>query len=351
MIQKAVLFSISFLLACSTAGAQEDVILKGAGATFPYPLYKKLIEVYQSQNGVRVAYEALGSGGGIRQLIDESVDFGATDAILSDQELAEAPGRIQHVPTCVGAVVITYNLPGGHQLKFTPDLVAAVFMGTVTRWSDRRIRELNPDVSFPDTEITVVHRSDASGTTFIFSDYLSKVSEEWKSKIGRGKTVRWPVGAGVEGNAGMAEFIKKVNGSIGYTELTYAEHNSLPTAAVKNRSGRYIKPTLESVSAAADVALPDDTRLLITDTAIPAGYPISAFTYLIFYQEQAHGGKTIERACALVRFLWWIIHKGQYYNTHLLYAPLPKKAVMKAESIIRSITYQDTPITCSGSSE
>jgi len=328
----------------SPAAAGSDQILTGAGATFPHPLYQKWFDLYQQRDGVRVTYQAVGSGGGIRKLLERSVDFGATDAFLSNEELANAPARILHLPTCVGAVAITYNVPGGPELKFTPDLLAAVFLGRLTSWQDPRIASVNPGVKLPALEMTVVHRSEESGTTFLFTDYLSKVSRDWEERVGRGRKVRWPCGIGVEGNPGVADFVKKIPGAVGYVELSYAQAQGLPAGIIMNRAGGFIRPTLQSVTAAATLELPADTRILITDTSAADGYPVSAFTYLIFYQEQSYDNRSEERARTLARFLWWIIHEGQAHNQSLLYAPLSGPAVEGAERILHTMTYRGRPL-------
>ncbi|SFN05556.1 phosphate ABC transporter substrate-binding protein PstS [Thermodesulforhabdus norvegica] len=327
----------------ATAGYGAES-LTGAGATFPYPLYDKWFSIYHQVTGVKVNYQAIGSGGGIRQLLSRVVDFGGTDAFMSDEELSKAPGEILHIPTCLGAVAITYNIPGNPELKLTGDVIADIFLGKITRWNDSRITELNPGIELPDMKIIVVHRSDGSGTTFIFSDYLSKVSPEWKEKVGRGKSLNWPAGLGAKGNAGVAGMVKQMAGSIGYVELIYAEQNKMPVALVKNRAGNFIKPSLASVSAAANVELPPDTRVSITDTESPEGYPISSFTWIIFYKEQSYDNRSRERAEALAKLLWWMIHEGQKYNESLLYAKLPPKAVEKAEAIIKTMTYNGAPL-------
>ncbi len=313
--------------------------LIGAGATFPYPLYDKWFSVYYKLTGVKVNYQAIGSGGGIRQLLSRIVDFGGTDAFMSDAELRKAPAKILHIPTCLGAVVITYNLPGNPTLRLTPDVIADIFLGKIKKWNDKRIVRLNPEVVLPSMNIVVVHRSEGSGTTFIFSDYLSKVSKEWAKKVGRGKVLNWPTGLGAKGNPGVAGLIRQIPGSIGYVELIYAQKNGMPFALIQNKAGNFIKPTLKSVSAAANIKLPADTRVSITNTDAPDGYPISSFTWIIFYKEQHYQGRSKKRALTLAKLLWWMIHEGQKYNEGLLYARLPKSAVKKAEAIIRSMTY------------
>lgn len=336
------------LLSCGKGGATENAKraqeILGAGATFPYPFYSKLFDVYSKENNVRINYQAIGSGGGIRQLESRTVDFGATDAFMSDQELSKAPAPILHIPTCLGAVVITYNLPGQPTLKFSGDLIADIFLGKVRTWNDPAIAAVNPGVTLPSTPITVAHRSDGSGTTFIFSDYLGKVSSQWKNKVGTGKSLNWPVGLGGKGNPGVAGLVKQTPGAIGYVELIYALQNSMPVGIVKNRSGNFVTPSIESVSQAAAVDLPDDTRVSITDTGAAQGYPISSFTWLIFYREQAYAGRSKAEALVLKSLLQWVVHQGQSYAESLHYAPLPAAAVEKADAVIASIQFGGQPL-------
>ena len=296
---KKVLGFITILLIAlafwSTVHAKE-VELIGAGATFPYPLYSKMFDVYNKEYGVKVNYQAIGSGGGIRQLINKTVDFGGSDAIMSDKDLAEASAPVLHIPTCAGAVVVTYNLPGNPQLRFTPDVIADIFLGKISKWNDRRISAINPGAKLPDTNITVVHRSDGSGTTFIFSDYLSKVSREWKEKVGTGTSLNWPAGLGGKGNPGVAGLVKQTPGSIGYVELIYALQNKMPYGMVKNKKGKFVTATIASTSLAADTNLPDDMKVSLTDTDAPEGYPISGFTWILVYKDQNYAEKSEEKA-------------------------------------------------------
>jgi phosphate transport system substrate-binding protein len=335
-----VLLVIVSLLLISYCGGdkREKIELIGAGATFPYPLYSKIFSEYHKNTGVKVNYQAIGSGGGIRQLKNKTVDFGGTDAFMSDEELKDTEGTILHIPTCIGAVVITYNLEGNPTLKFTPDVIADIFLGKITKWNDPRIVEINPDVILPNIDITIVHRSDGSGTTFIFSDYLSKVSAEWKAEIGTGKSLNWTIGLGGKGNPGVAGLIKQIPGGIGYIELIYALQNDMPVALVKNKKGNFIEPSLESTTLAVQTDIPLDTRVSITNTDADMGYPISSFTWLIFYQEQNYDNRGFNRAKALVDLLWWIIHEGQQYPAELDYAPLPEIAVKKSETILKTVT-------------
>ena len=318
--------------------------LLGAGATFPYPLYSKMFDAYHKEYGVKVNYQAIGSGGGIRQIMAKTVDFGASDAFLSDEEMRKFPAPIVHIPMCAGAVVITYNLPHRPKLKLTPDLIADIFLGKIAKWNDYKIREANPTLKLPDMKIIVVHRSDGSGTTFIFSDYLSKISPGWRQKVGRGKSLNWPVGLGGKGNPGVAGLVRQIPGSIGYVELIYALQNKMSFASVRNRKGNFIGPSIKTVSLASDTYLPKDMRVSLTDTDAEYGYPISGFTWIIVYKELTNGGLSYKKAKELVRLFWWMTHEGQKYAMPLHYAPLSGKARKKAEAIIKSITYNGKPI-------
>jgi phosphate transport system substrate-binding protein len=298
-----------------------------------------MFDAYHKQYGVKVNYQAIGSGGGIKQVKSRTVDFGGTDAFMSDGDLEDLPNPILHVPVCLGAVVITYSLPGDPQLNFTPDILADIFLGKVRKWNDKRLAEINPGIDLPDMAIVVVHRSDGSGTTFIFSDYLSKISPEWEKQVGRGKSLNWPEGLGAKGNPGVAGLVKQLPGSIGYVELIYSLQNEMPVGLIMNSSGNYIEPSMQGVSLAADVDLPEDTRVSITDTHAEMGYPISGFTWLIFYKEQNYSGRDLDQAESLMDLVWWVIHDGQKFAEPLHYAPLPEGAVAKAEKIARSVVY------------
>jgi len=350
LLKTGIIYPLSLiaLLAVSVViggtGYAKDVELIGAGATFPYPLYSKMFDVYNKDYGVKVNYQAIGSGGGIRQLINKTVDFGGSDAIMSDKDLAEASAPVLHIPTCAGAVVPTYNLTGDPQLRFTPDVIADIFLGKITKWNDPRLSGINPGMKLPNMSITVVHRSDGSGTTFIFSDYLSKVSAEWKEKVGTGPSLNWPAGLGGKGNPGVAGLVKQTPGSIGYVELIYALQNKMPFGMVKNKKGKFIGATLASTSKAADTNLPDDMKVSLTDSDAPEGYPISGFTWILVYKEQDYAEKSEEKAKELVKLLWWMTHEGQKNAEPLEYAPLSRKAVEKAEKLVKSVTYNGKPL-------
>ena len=325
-------------------GFSQAVELTGAGATFPAPLYTKLFDQYAKEFGVKVNYQAIGSGGGIAQIKSKTVDFGASDAFLKDVDLAAMPASVLHIPIVAGAVVATYNLPGSPDLKLTPDVLADVFLGKITKWNDARIAAANPLVTLPTTTITVVHRSDGSGTTAVFTDFLSKVSDEWKTRVGSNTSVSWPAGIGGKGNAGVAGLVKQLPGSFGYVELIYALQNNMPYAAIKNKTGAFVKPTLASTSAACAVAIPDDTRVSLTDTVAPDGYPIAGFTWILLYKEQNYDNRPQAKADAVVTMLWWMTHDGQKYAEPLSFAKLPTAVVSKAEAIIRSITYKGSSL-------
>lgn len=316
----------------------------GAGATFPYPYYSKLFDVYNTEKQIKVNYQSIGSGGGIKQLQAKTIDFGASDAPMSDEEMSKSPGAIVHIPSCIGAVVITYNLPANPSLKFTSDVVADIFLGKITKWNDNRITAINSGISLPSTDISVIHRSDGSGTTYIFSDYLSKVSTDWNIKPGKGKSLNWPVGLGSKGNEGVSGLVKQTPGSIGYVELNYALQNKMPVASLQNKSGNFITATIASTTAAANVSLPADLRVSLTNTDAPDGYPICSFTYLLVYKEQKYGTRSENMAKATVDLVWWTIHNGQQYAGELDYAALPEAAVKAAENNLKSVMYDNKPL-------
>lgn len=325
-------------------GKNDKAQLTGAGATFPNPLYTRWFSDYKSMvaPGVEVNYQSIGSGGGVKQITEKTVDFGASDAPLSDDELAKAKG-IQHIPTTLGAVVMTYNLDGVSQpLKLDGDTIARIYLGKIKKWNDPAIAGLNAGVTLPNADIVVVHRSDGSGTSFVFTDYLSKVSKDWDSGIGTSKNPQWPEGLGGQGNDGVTQQVKQNKNSIGYVELLYARTNNLPVAQVKNKSGELITASSDSTSlAATGVSLPDDYRISIVDSPTKGAYPISSFTYILLYRAQPDAAK----GKALVDLLWWAVHDGQKTTTELNYAPLPKDVVTKIEKTLTSdITSNGQPL-------
>ena len=317
-----------------------NVSLTAAGATFPMPYYNLVFKNYTKETDVLVTYGGIGSGGGIRSLKDKVVDFGATDAFLSDDKLGEMPGEVVHIPTCLGAVVIAYNLEGVNELKLSNELLEKIFMGEITNWNNAAIKSNNPGVSLPDMEITFVHRSDGSGTTYIFSDYMSKISQKWADTVGAGKSLKWPVGMGAKGNPGVAGTISQTAGAIGYIGSEFAFAQKIQTAKVQNSSGAYIEPSIESISAAAQGDIPADTRITLTNSSDPASYPISGFTWIILYKEQAYDGRSKDQALGTVTFLDWLIsEQAQAEASKVNYAPLPPLAVAKAKAILKSVTY------------
>ena len=318
--------------------------LSGAGATFPLPLYTKMFDVYASSTGTKVNYQGIGSGGGIKALTDKTVDFGASDAFLTVAETAAMGAPVLHIPTCVGAVVLTYNLEGNPTLRFDAKTISDIFLGKITTWNDSRIAALNPGVSLPASAITTVHRSDGSGTTSIFTNYLAAAVPEWKTTIGAGKSVAWPTGLGGKGNDGVAGLVSQNKGSIGYVELVYAIGSKLPYATIRNSSGNFIVPSLASSGRAAQIALPDDLKVNLMNSSDPQAYPISAFTWLLVYREQKYAGRTLGQAIALKRVLNWMLTTGQSVNEGLGYGKLPTAAVTKAQTLVNSMTYGGAPI-------
>jgi phosphate transport system substrate-binding protein len=335
------------LVLCAAAGLGfgQSIELVGAGATFPAPFYTKLFDEYNKQFGVKVNYQAIGSGGGQTQLKNKTVDFGASDVVVSDEAAKSFPAPFVSIPMVAGAAVITYNLPGSPELKMTPDIVADIFLGKVKRWNDGRITALNAGLTLPNTAITVVHRSDGSGTTAVFSDYLAKVSDDWKTKVGVGQSLNWPAGVGGKGNPGVAGLVKQLPGAVGYVELIYAMQNNMAYATLKNKSGNFVKPSLASTSAAANVTIPDDvTKVNLTNTDAADGYPISTFTWILVYREQNYDNRPKAKVEAMMKLLWWIAHEGQSFAEPLSYAKLPKAVVDKGEVILRSVTFGGAPV-------
>lgn len=324
----------------------KNISITGAGATFPMPFYNQLIADYANKAGTPlVTYGGIGSGGGIRSLKDKVVDFGATDAFLTDAQAAELSAPIVHIPTCLGAVVIAYNLPGISSLKLNNDVLAKIFMGEITKWNDKQIKAENPDTKLPDLNISVIYRSDGSGTTFIFSDYMSKISEKWAKEIGTGKSLKWPVGMGAKGNPGVAGTIKQTIGAFGYIGSEYAFAQKIPFVKLKNKSGNFIEPSVESVSAAAQGDIPSDTRVMLTNSSATGAYSISAFTWIILYKEQDYNGRSLQQAEETLKFLTWLVGPdAQAVASKVDYAPLPAKAVSLAKNILKTVTYKGKPV-------
>jgi phosphate transport system substrate-binding protein len=343
-------FTASAILAVAvthvqTVAAQDDKTLLGAGSSFINPLFSKMFAEYNTKTGIQVNYQSIGSGGGILQLTNKTVDFGASDGPLNDEQTAKFGVPVLHIPQASGAVVITYNLPGdNNNLNLTPDIIADIFLGKVKTWNDARITSINKGVKIPDLPILVAHRSDGSGTTNIFTNYLSKVSAEWKTKVGSAGAVNWPTGLGGKGNEGVAGLVKQTPGAVGYVELIYALQNKMDYAKIQNKKGKFILPSIASVTAAGNVALPADAKIFITDTDAADGYPIAGFTWVLIYKEQNYNSRSKDRATKLLKLLWWNIHEGQAFTEPLNYSPLSKQAQKVAENILKSATYDGKAI-------
>jgi len=346
LIAFAIASLVAGILPVSLASA-ETVNLTGAGATFPYPIYSKWFDMYHKETGVQINYQSIGSGGGIQQVKAGTVDFGASDAPLSNARLKEMPRNVIHFPTVAGAVVLAYNLPSVTEpIHLTPDAVAGIYMGKITMWNDKRIAAANPGIALPGAPILPVHRSDGSGTTYIFVSYLSDVSREWKELVGANTSVSWPAGIGGKGNEGVAGLVRQTPNSIGYVELAYAKQNNFAVAHIQNRSGKFVEPTLASTTAAAagaSAALAKDVRTPIVNSPAPDAYPIAGLTYLLVYQEQKDGAK----AKALRDFIAWAISEGQEVAEGLDYARLPQPVVQVNEANLMKLTVKGKPIVAS----
>lgn len=330
---------IALLVVALPLNAQ--VRINGAGATFPNIIYQNWVLTYnQKFDNVELNYQSIGSGGGIRQFSDQTVDFGGSDAPMSDLAIAALKGNVLHIPTVLGADVPTYNLPGlPGTVRFTPAALADIYLGKITRWNDPRIASANPGLNLPNTDVIVVHRSDGSGTTYIWTDYLSKVSPEWAQRVGRGTSVNWPVGLGGRGNEGVTATVRQTPGAIGYVELGYALINKLPAGEVQNRAGNFIAPTIESITAAAAGAMADmgpdtDFRVSITNPSGPDAFPIASFTWLLVRKTYPDATKARE----LVKFIHWALIEGQTQAPRLGYAPLPKEMLPWIEARLKTIT-------------
>ncbi len=340
MKKTSLVVSILLVLAIAVAAQPAGtILLNAAGATFPYPIYSKWFDVYhQKDPNVQINYQSIGSGGGIRQLLAGTVDFGASDGPMSDDQLKEAKFKILHFPTVLGAVIPIYNVAGvSGELNFTQKALAGIYLGTITKWNDPEIAKANSGVSLPAADIVVVHRADGSGTSYIFTDFLAKASDDWKNKVGKGTSVQWPVGLGGKGNEGVSGLVKQTPGSIGYVELVYAVQNGIAFGKVQNASGKFVKADLAGVTAAAAAAakdMPDDFRVSITNQSGPTVYPISSFTWLLIPAQISDAAKRD----AIKGFLKWMLTDGQGYNEGLAYARLPKPVIekeLKAISLIQ----------------
>ncbi len=348
IFSSVVTLAVAFaMVACggnANNGGRKAQELSGAGATFPLPFYNVVFEQFGAVNGDQVAYGGIGSGGGVRNLRDKIVDFAGSDAYLSDKEMSEmAP--VVHIPTCMGAVVVAYNLDGVSELKLTGELVADIFAGEVKMWNDNRLVELNPDVKLPNEPIIPVYRSDGSGTTFVFTDYLTKVSPMWKEKFGAGKSVNFPSGQAAKGNPGVAGVIKQTKNTIGYVGSEYAFAQKTPYACIQNQRGEFVLPSSATISAAASGVIPADTRCSITNSDAAGAYPISTFTWMIIYKEQNYSDRTKEQAVATLDLLKYILSDdAQHITSEVHYAPLPAKAKELSMTNLKTVTYDGVAI-------
>jgi phosphate transport system substrate-binding protein len=336
------------LTAVAACGGGEMTLLNGAGATFPNIIYQKWITDYNSANpGVQLNYQSIGSGGGVQQFTDGTVDFGATDGPMTDEEIAKVNGNVLHIPTVMGGVVPTYNLSGlSEPVRFTQETIADIFLGKITRWNDVRLRSNNPGITLPDQPIVVVHRSDGSGTTYIWVDYLTTVSPEWATKVGRGRAVNWPVGIGGRGNEGVAATVSQTPGAIGYVELGYALINKMPVGAIRNKAGNFVTPDFSTVSAAAAGAMsrmgPEtDFRVSLIDPDGDRSYPVASFTWLLVKKDY---GDQAEKARELIRFIWWALNDGQSAAPDLGYAGIPVELKPWIEARLETITAAGAPV-------
>lgn len=329
------------MVSCS---GKKDASLVGAGATFPLPYYNLAFDTYRQADGTSINYGAQGSGAGIRSLADFLVDFAGSDACLTDEEMASLQPVI-HIPTCLGAAVLAYNLPGIDSLRLTPEILADIYLGKLKRWSDPVIAEANPGVRLPDAAIYPVYRSDGSGTTYVFSHYLNQVSPAWAETVGCGKSLKWPVGMAAKGNPGVAGIIKQTEGAIGYIGSEYAFTARIPMARIRNSAGNFVYPTTASISACGQGNIPDDTRMMLTNSRVAEAYPISCLTWILVYREQSYNGRSVEKARSLQKFLSWMVSDtAQQMTVKVHYAPLSQDMADKARKQIASMTYGGQPL-------
>jgi len=330
----------------STSKSGDDNTLLGAGSSFDNPLFSKMFAEYAKTAGnPQVNYQSIGSGGGIKALTDKTVDFGASDAPLSDDQAKAMGADAVHIPVTAGAVVLSYNLPEVKDtLMLTPDVLANIFLGNIKKWNDPKIAAINKGVKLPSTDIVVAHRTDGSGTTNIFTTYLTKVSKDWETKVGKGSSVNWVAGMGGKGNEGVAGLIKQTPGAIGYIELAYAVQNGMAYAKMQNKAGNYITPSIASVTAAANIDIPADGKVSLTNTEAADGYPISGFSWVIIYKEQKYNNRSADRAKKMLTLIQWMIHDGQQFGAPLNYAPLSAKAVSVGDAQLKSVTYDGKPV-------
>lgn len=336
---KKILAVVAAMAMFTSVAFADEVLINGAGSTFMYPALTKWFEVYSGiDSSVQFNYQAIGSGAGIKQITAKTVDFGGTDGPMTMDQMTQAPGRIYHIPMVMGAEAIAYNVPGvSSGLKLTPDILAGIFLGKITQWNDPLLTAQNPGVNLPNSPIVVAHRSDGSGTTYIFTDYLSSVSSDWKSRVGKGTSVNWPVGLGGKGNQGVSGILKQSPGSIGYVELAYAIQNSLPYAVMQNQSGNFVEPTVETTSEAANgVSIPEDFRVSIVNSSNPKAYPICGFSWMLIYKNMTDDPV---KGKAIVSFAKWAVTDGQKYSADLYYAPLPSDLVQKIQTKLDQVKY------------
>ena len=341
------------LIGCNGSGtaskadstANNDNAMIGAGSTFDNPLFSKMFSEYNKINGLKVNYQSIGSGGGIQQLTAKTVDFGASDAPLNGKQDSALSAPAIHIPVTAGAVVITYNLPDVKDtLMLTPDVLAKIFLGEIKKWNDAKIQAINKGVKLPATDIVVAHRSDGSGTTNIFTTYLTKISKDWESKVGKGSSVNWPIGLGGKGNEGVAGSVKQTPGGIGYVELAYAIQNNMAFAKMQNKAGNFITPSIASVTSAANIDIPADAKVSLTNTDAADGYPISGLSWILIYKEQKYNDRTADKATKMLKLIQWMVHDGQQYSGPLNYAPLSAKAVSVADAQLKTVTYDGKPM-------
>ncbi|WP_224068996.1 phosphate ABC transporter substrate-binding protein PstS [Arachidicoccus terrestris] len=341
----AIVTVLSFTACNGGSSGTGNAGIIGAGSSFDNPLFSKMFSVYHDSTKIQVNYQSVGSGAGISQLTHKTIDFGASDAPMNETQMKAVQGDVLHIPVTAGAVVISYNLPGfTDSIKLTPGIVADIFLGKIKKWNDPVIAAVNPNVVLPAIDIVVAHRSDGSGTSAIFTSYLSKISPEWNSKVGNGTSVNWPIGLGGKGNEGVSGLVKQTPGGVGYIELAYAIQNHMPYASIQNKAGNFIVPSIESVTAAADIDIPQDGKVLLTNTEAAQGYPISGFSWVLIYKEQNYNNRTQAQATQLVQLINWMIHNGQQFSSKLDYAPLSGAAVATGETILKSATYNGQPI-------
>ena len=328
----------------ANTGSSDDNTIMGAGSSFDNPLFSQMFPEYNKIAGVKVNYQSIGSGGGIKALTDKTVDFGASDAPLNDEQAKAIGAPAIHIPVTAGAVVLSYNLPDiKDTLMFTPEVIAGMFLGDIKKWNDPKIAAINKGVKLPATDIVIAHRADASGTSNIFTTYLTSVSKDWETKVGKGSSVSWPVGLGGKGNEGVAGTIKQTPGGIGYIELAYAIQNNMAFAKVRNKAGAFITPSTASVTAAANIEIPADGKASLTNTDAADGYPISGLSWVIIYQEQKYNNRTAEKASKMLKLIQWMIHDGQQFSSGINYAPLSAKAVAVGDALLKSATYDGKP--------